>query len=1268
MRFITVHQRPIFAKTRNYGNDEILEMKERVEDLLKAGVIEPTRSGYAATSRIVPKKSGPGRLVVNYIPLNRVTLRDSYCLPQVSDILSVIPGMEFFTTMDCAQGFYQILVDARDRHKTAFSTPVGNFQYVRCPFGARNSCAVFQAEMNRIFADGLYTRCAIYVDDILIFGRDREEHDANLLWVLERAKGSNVKIKLEKCHFAQAEVDYLGYRISGSSIKPLPIKVEDLCRSKHPRDKTELRSLIGRLLFCARFIPRFSQQLEPLRELYRQNSDYQWKERHQKALDGIIKSLEKACAQKMVPNYTNKVIELHILQDSLEVLCLTEDDQLICRSSRFLSAAEVNYSAVEKQLLALVLAISKFRYHLQPDKFVVRVPTNGLAKALNLVERPERVDNLLLKMPAGFDNFNFDVKPSLVATINKTSEEHLPQEVYYVDGACKRNGKPDCVASWAVCAEFDQDLKATGFVTESPSNNSAELTAAIRACEIAKELGQTEITIITDSKYLHSAVTVWIDKWNTNDFLDCKKKQVVNTKLFKELTAAKHGLKIEWIHVRGHADTPGNIKADLLARSLLDADSAAICSMSIGNHDIQDGNEEVERLKLQINGGKAPGFVIEDNCVYRIDPKVESGDPKQIYVPKSSIPYLLNLAHDNQIYGGHLGIKKTFAKLSKFWWPGKHKDVESYVKSCELCQIFKRQHGLPYGHLHSIPVSFVFENMHIDMIGPVTTTTNGNKYIITATDAFSKWAFARPLKNITTTEVIRFIEEAIVSIHGEPKNIITDRGVQFRSKQWENYVKKTTGINHNKTSGYHPQANGLDERFNGTLVRILLSYVNENQEDWDDHVKWAVYLYNTTVHDSTGFTPYHVMFGLTPRSPLNVHPIVENIDPAKLDELRENIRESTAEQIKRAQTKQAEDYNKRHNKVALQIGQLVWVKEHTCPSDLSKKMFPKYYGPCVIVGIMGENTNPRAVAIFDPVLLKKKTVSLQDLKQFEERPDHLVSREGPSERKDEAQDTSSCTEDLIDLYSPEYYCSTGDVPDQLIEHNVTIMDAPCSPTEHFEATSLEPSSVETFEPISRPSNYFQSPLTSSPRRVTLNDEVQIHFFNREASTAGKEQNETSNFNQEASEEVTIVTEPQESVTQDKVDQSNSSTTGGSLQDPSLLNVSTPQHSRISPYRMEIIVDDSTKDPTYAPRKAIPTRPQEQTGPSSSRSQSSTVTQSQERAAGTVSGPTISQPVGYNLTRKTPISWLRFAQQLTLLRVKLFEGSLMAQFVHPFYAN
>lgn len=1074
MRITTVHQRPIFSKQRNYDPTEIISIKEHIQELLKKGIIEPTSSGYAATSRMVPKKSGASRLVVNYIPLNKVTVRNSYCLPQIADIFAVIQGSKYFSALDCAQGFYQILVDKRDRHKTAFSSPVGNFQFVRCPFGARNSPAIFQAEMNRIFADGLYSKCIIYVDDILVFGKSMDEHNDNLRWVLERAQQYNVKIKLEKCVFAKQEVDYLGFTITGSFIKPLEDRCDTLALLEPPKDRTELRSIIGRLNFYSRFIPTYSKRLQPIRELLQTNKRFCWMPYHQKALHSIIESLNSVEPQRLAAQSEHKFIEIIALQDSVEVMCPDQQDNLISRASRFLSPTEASYSSIEKQLLALVLGLNKFRIWLHPDKFTIRTPCRDLEKTINLVHRPPRVENWLI--PEGFDAFRFETKESLPNTMAKSMPEHVPEEVYYVDGACMANGKPECRASRAVCAEFDRDIEQTGLVGEAPSNNTAELTAALKACELALSRKQKNITIVTDSKYLFSAATSWIDAWSKGEWLNHKKRPIINEKLFKELKSMKEALNIQWVHVKGHGTHPGNIRADNLAGSALNRKTEILCAATTTGRRLQTANDEVEALKRSIEQGDVNNLVVEDNMVFYLDKNLENDDQKRMFVPKDSREWLLRLAHDDIINGGHSGIKKTFRKLMQFWWPGMYKDVDTYVRSCDTCQRFKDHGGLPPGYMQSIPVSKVFEHVHVDMMGPVQRTDRGNAYIITATDAFSKWAFARPCHNIQTGEVIKFMEDYILSIYGRPQTIITDRGAQFTSNDWKLWVKRH-GMTHNLTTPRHPQSNGIDEQVNGTLSRILRNYVDYYQTNWDEQLKWSVFAYNTTVHESTGYSPYQVMHGLDPRSPLKNNETGDELDMEALDKARRTIRDAADANNKLAQMKQKSNYDKTHSRASLTVGQLVLVRELFIPTEFSKKFHTKWDGPYVIVKIMGKRDNPKAVTIWDGAKWKAKSYSINDIKPYLERNPEArsdQSSEGAIGVHRKQPDQNSLPENINLMDFSDHRPTKSGYSQELVES----MQEPTGQITLFEGRDQEP----------------HCPLTSSPRRVTISDQPTIHII------------------------------------------------------------------------------------------------------------------------------------------------------------------------------
>lgn len=1128
MRFETFHERPVAAKTRNYTPEEGILMKQHIRGLLDKRIIERTESGYSAQSRIIPKANGAPRLVINYIPLNLVTRRNSYPLPNIVDIINILQGKQFLTTMDCTSGFYQINVDWRDRHKTAFSTSCGSYQFRRCPFGAKNSGAIFQSNMDRIFMDGLMTRCVVYVDDILVFGRSREEHDENLEWILNKCCEFNVKLKLEKCEFAKREVKYLGYLVTGEQIKPIPSKVDKISELKPPTNKKELQSLLGKLNFYSRFIKNYSKHLEPIRSLLSKDRDFQWTSKQQESMNKIVNHLKASDPQVIVPIEQQKAVHLHILDDSIEVLLLTNEMQIVRRASRLLTTAEANYTAVEKQMLGVVLALRKFRTLVRSGCFKIMTPDNQLAKAYKLTHRPERIDNLILKLPPEFDELEFEIDTKLPAPFANKLHNHLAQEIFYVDGACRGNGKPECRASWAVCCEFETDFEAMGFVEDEPSNNTAELMAAIRACEIAKRKGYSQITIVTDSTYCHAAATKYIDDWKSDGWKNYRNKPLANEKLFKRLLEAKEGLQIEWIHVKGHSTSIGNCRADTLARSLLSKKTAILCAVGRTTGELQGNSDEIEEIRSNLGKETHSNFISKKGIIYYSDDKLPESNRLRIYVPSESRKLLLQLAHDDNISGGHLGIRKTSLKLIRFWWPQMRKEVEDYVRTCDLCQHFKNPKGLPPGFLNSIPVSRIFENLHIDMMGPLKSTIGrANRYIITATDAFSKWAFAFPCQHISTTIIIRFVEERIISVHGSPVNIITDRGSQFTSDEWRQFVNKYK-IHHKLTTSYHPQSNGTDERFNGTITRIFKNYVDEFHEKWDSQLMWALHVYNTTVHESTGYSPYQVLFGRDCRSPLRpVESIITSDSTDKL--LHSTIHDEVRSRVKLAQESQKKFYDKHRSQVKLYKGQLVKVRIHTAPSYLTKKLHYKWDGPMCIIDFVGDKDNPRAVKIldYDSPRLETKIVSIQDVSPYYLRQDKFIDKyqnkadgdiephavdtrvasdtllydiwpddEQPKSRPEETQ-SPDCETELIDFEEQQAGPTTSSKESsteliifgdqQTIDTNKIVEDSPAD----------SQSTQDPQETLNITHRTFSGPTSSSPKRVTISNNIERLIYDPE---------------------------------------------------------------------------------------------------------------------------------------------------------------------------
>lgn len=192
-------------------------------------------------------------------------------------------------------------------------------------------------------------------------------------------------------------------------------------------------------------------------------------------------------------------------------------------------------------------------------------------------------------------------------------------------------------------------------------------------------------------------------------------------------------------------------------------------------------------------------------------------------------------------------------------------EISNYIQACETCQIHKRSYSAKIGYLNPIPVSKLFSRIHIDIVGPLPETIDKNKSIITCIDSLSRYAFAKAKQVITSKDIVEFLLQQVISIHGVPGQITSDNGTQFTSQAFYDFVTKLD-IKHARTCDYNPAANGMDERFNATLAKIIKNYTEKSGRDWDKQLSWALLNYNTTIHDSTSLSPYSILFGRKPRS------------------------------------------------------------------------------------------------------------------------------------------------------------------------------------------------------------------------------------------------------------------------------------------------------------------------------------------------------------------------------------------------------------------
>ena len=259
---------------------------------------------------------------------------------------------------------------------------------------------------------------------------------------------------------------------------------------------------------------------------------------------------------------------------------------------------------------------------------------------------------------------------------------------------------------------------------------------------------------------------------------------------------------------------------------------------------------------------------IENEILYR-KWEDQKGTILQAIVPLSERRKVLSYCHDHQT-AGHLGIKKTLSKVRQsYYWPGLQRDVRQYVADCEKCQKSKDPLKTPRAPMQIVGASRPMERIATDILGELPVTDKGNRYILVVSDYYTKWTEAFPMPNMEARTVADIIVREVVSRFGVPYIIHSDQGRQYESQLFLEMCK-VLHIKKRRTTPYHPQSDGMVERFNKTLVRMLKSYINNHQSDWDEHLPFLTMAYRSAEHETTGFSPNYLMLGREVSTPLDI--------------------------------------------------------------------------------------------------------------------------------------------------------------------------------------------------------------------------------------------------------------------------------------------------------------------------------------------------------------------------------------------------------------
>lgn len=465
-----ISQRPyrVSPTERRIINDEVNKM-------LKRDIIRPSESPWSSPVVLVRKKDGSWRFCVDYRRLNKVTKKDVYPLPRIDDTLDCLKGARYFSSMDLYSGYWQIEVDEADREKTAFVTSEGLYEFKVMPFGLCNAPATFERTMDNLLRHLKWKMCLCYLDDIVVFSHTFPEHLRRLHCVLSCIQEAGLVLNPKKCQFGANEIKILGHLVSEQGVKPDPDKVAAVYNFPPPKTVHDVRSFLGLCSYYRRFIRNFCSRAKPLQELLKGGAGFCWNQDQRDSFNDLKSALT---SQPILALFDEDApTELHTDASGYGIGAVLvqqqdEKERVIAYASRTLSKAEKNYSTTERECLAAIWAIAKFRPYLFGKSFKIMTDHHSLCWLANLRDPSGRLARWALRLQ------EYDV-----SIVHKSGRKHA-------DADClSRNPIPD---------EILGSEKSLAAITDlaSEQRNDAQLAEHLKKTESAPDSSSAELSIV----------------------------------------------------------------------------------------------------------------------------------------------------------------------------------------------------------------------------------------------------------------------------------------------------------------------------------------------------------------------------------------------------------------------------------------------------------------------------------------------------------------------------------------------------------------------------------------------------------------------------------------------------------------------------------------------------------------------------------------------------------------------------------------------------
>lgn len=942
---------------------QLRTLHEYIEENLANGRIKRSTSPAGAPIIFVPKKDGTVRLCVDYRGLNAVTIKNRYPLPLIGELLDRLTGAEWMSKIDLREAYHRIAIKPEDRWKTAFRTRYGHFEYTVMPFGLTNAPATFQEYIHRALADLLDTVCVVYLDDILIYSRTREQHTADLKNVLQRLQDAELYAKLSKCEFYRQETEFLGFIVSNKGVRMDPERVRSITEWPTPKSFKDIQVFLGFANFYRKFIARYSHIARPLTAALKgsqngtKSGDFAWGEEMEAALQELKLAFQSASMLRHYDPSRETRVETDASIRAISGIISQKHATVwhpIAYWSRKLDDPETRWGTGRQELLAIVESLEYWSHYVEGLEQRLTVLTDHQALK-RVMDSPARdVRGRLARWVYRLALFDFEI-------------QHRPGVTNPADGLSRRpdymEGEPnvdDVLPTLAAKLRLAEDLPPglqARIASLTVSGDVAE--SYVHAVKTRLRTRQAEALKGAQSQQVSSNLrgTSPIEAHRTaNADHSARDNLAAQTPSYPrrsgEKASAERGEpeRSEDSNSAGIVGYPVQRIPRAVVRQLIQGETAYTDGTGVDlEHvvrELQTSDDLCREITndLRTFAGSWPG--------YTLDPQGTLFYKERLVIPEEASlrEELLRMHHDDPRIG-HLGANRTAELITrKFHWRHLIEDVRAYTAECPECQGARIPRHRPHGLLQSLPLpSHPYQQISLDFITglPEVTGSDGQTYdaILVVVCRMTKMAHYFPTtRRLNAAGLAAIIYKNIECRFGTPEGIVSDRDKLITSHFWRDYCE-AMAVKRRMSTAWHPQSDGQTERVNQELETYLRKVCGPATEPWLQALPEAEFNHNNAVNSTTKVSPFFALMGYHPRAIDYVQSSRKNLTEGVRERLAKitETRRRMAEAWQFAQERQAKYHNARRKPIEFEIGAYVGLSTKNFRfKKAERKLAPRY--------------------------------------------------------------------------------------------------------------------------------------------------------------------------------------------------------------------------------------------------------------------------------------------------------------------------------------